>query len=1491
MQRSPAFPTRRRLFALATTAAVVLGVLIATPAVQAAPTNSDSGAVTKELEKQLAEEGTAPLWVDLRAEADLSDAAKTRNWRDRGATVVEKLEKTAADSQRGVIDVLDDAGVDYRSFYISNAVYVPRGSASLAAKLAEVDGVKAVRADHAFAAPEIEPAAQAAAVANVEWGIAAIKADKVWSDFGVQGEGIVIGSIDSGAQFDHPALVAQYRGNRGDGTFDHNYNWFNPTSACSTGVPCDDNGHGTHTIGTMVGDGAPGKKIGVAPAAQWIAAKGCEARTCPEAALLASAEFMLAPTDLTGHNPRPELRPHIVNNSWGGDNGTAVDLWFSDMIDAWTAAGIFPMFANGNAGPGCGTAGSPGDNPNGYSAGAFDSTGKIAAFSSRGSTEEPDIKPNIAAPGVAIRSAIPGSAYGSMNGTSMASPHVAAAVALMWSASPELARNVAETKKILDSTAVNVDDTSCGGTVEDNYTWGEGKLDALAAVTASPIRNTGTISGAVTNAADGTPVPGARIVIDGPLDRDLGVAADGSYSVRLTAGDYTVTASAFGYTPTTVKVTVADGKAADGNVKLVAAPISTVSGTVADDSGHGWPLYARIDIPGIPAGPWFTDPKTGKYSIDLPAAESYRLTVKPIYAGYTAPSKDVNFSETRTQDLGVPINESRCVAPGYSVNGLFEPFSRWEKPFGWTTTDETGEGGWSFDDPEPTGNRTPGGEGGFAILNSQFYQAGKHQDAYLVSPVVDLSKTTEPEIALQTQYMAPSFVRSTATIQLSLDRGKTWEDVWSKGKGTVTSALRLPIPQAAGHDEVQVRFHYTGTFDMWWEIDDVLIGEPACTTIDGGLVIGQVSDRNTERSIGNASVTVGKKAPSYSFTTPADPDAGDGLYTAFVPGSGEKSIDYGHGGYADQSVTVDVEKDEVAYRDVSLAAGRLVITPDPLRVSQGMNTKTVQAVTLTNDGTAPLTVRLGAPVAKADAGTAPSRGSAASGTPKPLDFESLSIAGRFTGGPMTAKSPKELGIRGVADGDALAGLATAGESGTDADVAPGDWQTLDRYPLNIMDPALGSNDGTLYSAGGFDGAGTTNAAYRYDAIDDHWSAMPSMAVPRQAAAGGFADGKFIVAAGWGKTLELVTTTELFDPKTGAWSTGAPLPKPLGAPGHAVLDGKLYLVGGCSVGNGTLGGDCGRDTVMVYDPQTDAWDEIAPYPVEVSHAVCGAVADKLYCAGGMNSISGEIFDDVYAYDPVYDHWSARAPLPQAKWGGEGAGANGEFIYAAGLRDGIDSGKTTNETYHYNPVTDTWRSGANLEYPLYRGGSTCGTYIVGGAGVGWPGMARTQQLPRYQDCGAGVPSWVTLKDVDKTLQPGESISVPFTVDSTVLDQPGRFTADLPVAHDTPYRPGAVSVDLAVVPPKDWGSIAVTTVLKQCTGDVVPVKGAYVEVIGKDQQFSRKSSSTGQVSVAIAAQPNVKVIASKDGLASAVSSVKVSRGATTTVTATLTPAGGCR
>jgi subtilisin family serine protease len=458
--------------------AVILltGLLVAT-----AQSAGASSKVDARVARHMKATGSASFWILLGQKADLSAAPSIRNWNARGRFVLNRLTSVANASQRGLRAYLDAQHVSYQAFWIVNGIRVSNASAAVLNAVVSRPDVSRVAATwHASLVEPIAGTASSARVNAVEWGIKNIHANKVWKTLGDRGEGVVVGGIDTGVQYTHPALVKSYRGNLGNGSFNHNYNWWDPSAICGSPAPCDNNSHGTHTMGTMVGlDGA--NKIGVAPHATWIEAKGCESSSCSDSALLSSGQFMLAPTKLNGTQPKPGKRPDVVNNSWGDSNGA--NTFYQSTVNAWVASGIFPQFSNGNSGPGCGTVGSPGSYVNTYAAGAYDINNAIASFSSRGSSPfGGETKPNISAPGVNVRSSVPTNSYASFSGTSMASPHVAGTVALIISANTALRGNISGIRSVLDNSAVDSSDLTCGGNADDNNVFGEGRLNAFAAV-------------------------------------------------------------------------------------------------------------------------------------------------------------------------------------------------------------------------------------------------------------------------------------------------------------------------------------------------------------------------------------------------------------------------------------------------------------------------------------------------------------------------------------------------------------------------------------------------------------------------------------------------------------------------------------------------------------------------------------------------------------------------------------------------------------------------------------------------------------------------------------------------------------------------------------------------------------------------------------------------------------------------------------------------
>jgi subtilisin family serine protease len=465
-------------------AVTAFAMLITSAAVSSA--SSPSWKVDPKVQAHLDRYGAASFWIVLAGKADLSAAPSIKDWGARGTFVVDQLKNEANTTQRGLRTYLHDNGIEYRSYWIANAILIYRASAAAVRTLADRPEVAQITPRwYARLVDGTNPAAKDTTPAKPdtpEWNLTNIRAPEVWSAYDDRGAGIVVASLDTGVQFDHPALVNQYRGNKGGGTFNHNYNWFDPLHVCPNQAPCDTFGHGTHTMGTMVGDDGGANQIGVAPEAKWIEADPLPDGGEHDQALLDAGQWIVAPTNLNNQNPKPELRPNIVSNSWGLFG--ASNTWYQATVDAWVAAGIFPAWAAGNEGPRCSSLRNPGSYPESYTMGAYDINNNIASFSSRGpSPLGVGRKPNIAAPGVNVRSSIPTNGYGSNSGTSMATPHVAATVALIWSAVPSLIGNIPATRRILSSTAHPVKATTCGGNKQFNDVWGHGRLDAYAAVT------------------------------------------------------------------------------------------------------------------------------------------------------------------------------------------------------------------------------------------------------------------------------------------------------------------------------------------------------------------------------------------------------------------------------------------------------------------------------------------------------------------------------------------------------------------------------------------------------------------------------------------------------------------------------------------------------------------------------------------------------------------------------------------------------------------------------------------------------------------------------------------------------------------------------------------------------------------------------------------------------------------------------------------------
>jgi serine protease AprX len=458
----------------------------------------------------LARDGSASFIVLMAEQADLSPAEQLRSKEEKGRYVFETLSATAERSQARLVAELKSRGVAFRSFYVVNALVVD-GDLALATELAGRADVARLVANPTVRQPlpEVGVALPDAAPSAIEWGVNNVNAPQVWATYGVTGTNIIVAGQDTGVRWTHTALRNHYRGWNGS-TADHNYHWWdaihsdagavNPCGI-NLSVPCDDHSHGTHTVGTIVGDDGGPNQIGVAPGAQWIACRNMESGIGSPTTYAECFQFFLAPTDLTGLNPNPSLAPHVINNSWGcpPSEGCTEATWgvIQSVQQSLRAAGVLVVASAGNSGTqGCGSINDPlAIFPESLAVGAYNSGNNIANFSSRGPRDFTLIQgPDISAPGVNVRSATRGndSSYASWEGTSMAGPHVAGVVALLWSAVPELVGQVPATEQYLRETANKSRvGTACGSgpntapwnTWDNTYGWGQ--IDALAAVQAA----------------------------------------------------------------------------------------------------------------------------------------------------------------------------------------------------------------------------------------------------------------------------------------------------------------------------------------------------------------------------------------------------------------------------------------------------------------------------------------------------------------------------------------------------------------------------------------------------------------------------------------------------------------------------------------------------------------------------------------------------------------------------------------------------------------------------------------------------------------------------------------------------------------------------------------------------------------------------------------------------------------------------------------------
>jgi subtilisin family serine protease len=502
------------------------GLLTASP-----KANSNELKVSHEVLQATANGGTTSFVVYLDDQADVSSAASMTDENARGQYVYDTLRRHAAETQAPIRAKLDAEGVSYKAYWAVNMIVADAGRAVVDDMAARSD-VGAIESNAPTEGIDGEDGPETTdegnAVEATEIGITNTKASSLWL-LGFTGQGIVVANQDTGMRWTHAALRTHYRGWGGSvATSDHNYNWWDSIHARITSAdggtsspavnpcgynapaPCDDQGHGTHTTGTTVGDdagsgaGTGANQVGVAPGAKWIGCRNMDGGNGRASTYTECFQFFLAPTNLAGQNADPSKRPHVMNNSWGCPlvGELCARNVMQTIVDNSEASGIFVEASAGNDGPNCNTVQDPpGIYASAFSTGAISgTTNALQGFSSRGTVSSDGsfrMKPDLSAPGASVRSSLRNNdtAYGTMSGTSMAGPHVVGVVAVLWSARPALVRDMPRTKYLLTRSAnpnvtVATNAAGCGGiTTRPNNHFGWGRVDALAAYTLEPSLN------------------------------------------------------------------------------------------------------------------------------------------------------------------------------------------------------------------------------------------------------------------------------------------------------------------------------------------------------------------------------------------------------------------------------------------------------------------------------------------------------------------------------------------------------------------------------------------------------------------------------------------------------------------------------------------------------------------------------------------------------------------------------------------------------------------------------------------------------------------------------------------------------------------------------------------------------------------------------------------------------------------------------------------
>jgi hypothetical protein len=881
----------------------------------------------------------------------------------------------------------------------------------------------------------------------------------------------------------------------------------------------------------------------------------------------------------------------------------------------------------------------------------------------------------------------------------------------------------------------------------------------------------GTLEGTVTNAFTTDPISGAQIEAIGPSTRSTLTDGSGFYQfLNLPVATYDVTASAFGFFPDTVLgVVVLDGVTTTQDFALTPTPTTTVQGTVTDGSGHGWPLYARIDISGVP-DPVFTDPVTGAYSVELPSGSPVDFTVNAVGPGYNPEVRSV--TAPSIEDFALTIDTVACTAPGYG-GGLSEQFETGSLPPGWSIVDNLATGDvWRFDDPGARGNLT-GGSGGFAIVDSDWYTPSGFQDTELITPSMDFSGAASVLIQFDYDFFWYDFgLDEIADVDVSTNGGASWTNVFRRQGASDRGPQHAVVDitgLAAGQPNVLVRFHYyQANWEFWWQVDNVQVG-PGCELVPGGLLVGNVRDANSGAGLNGATVT-SDDAPSdttTTFATPDDPAVDEGLYILFSSLTGAHPFTASiSSGYGTDTQVVAVVADSIVPQDFALPAGSLSVDPPALEVTIPLGSTTTRELALTNNGGLPATFEI------LEAEGAP--------PPSPIPMAALQAKAREFSQPAPVG---EASVRSLEQ--QRAELKKSPRPG------PLVWTGASPLPGGLVRYAhaqCSESPDSFYVISGVDGGfSVTPNAWRYDAGSDTWNALAPFPVAVEAPTAACFGGRLYVMGGGGTNQHFI-----YDIASDVWASGAAVPRLVWGAAAGAWEGRVYLIGGDD--DFFIGGTSNQ--VDIYDIATDTWIGTGtPMPAAAVTPGFVQAGQHVYLAGGWNDASPTSNVNVtQRYDMAGNTWTtgpafgtARSDLALAATavalyaiGGDADG--GGFFDPTTMVERLDLAAWPGGLWAdiFDPIPVAFSANnAGFCTAAVTGGEV---WSVGGANAGIFG--DNQYRPTGEACFTSVDvPWLSEVPDTGTIAPSAIQPITVTFDASAVPGTGTFDAQLIITDDTP------------------------------------------------------------------------------------------------------------